>query len=433
MVFIERFSSTYRRALAWAGLGCAGFFFSCSDASGPRTSTQSTHAPKAEVTPRSPQEITVATDPNASCTLYTPDRKTSMRVWPDDIGIVHLWAPWTSETYVVECNEAGTTVQHALDLGNAATFQPAIPRKQRAPRSVLPAITNPLAKSQTELMKAGYPPRPDPVRAAPLYQKWLKTVSVPLTVVSPKLVERRDVSFDPPMNYGRTNWSGLALAKPSTRYVLAAVDLTVPEIMLPENTPVDAKSQVSFWGGLDGLPYWTPIIQAGIDYFSVGSVGTYAVWYEYYSIVTPWAIFDSAMPVAPGDDMQFAVWECDASMTVGGHGYGCFLYVNNTTGSIGFRQVEAPPPPFNTFVGATAEAVAERASYAPPDPLNFPLTNFGYQTLVFDALDSTGAHHSFSSDPYYNISMVTFPFQTLASATKVDPNTVGITWLAPGP
>ncbi|HEX7668365.1 MAG TPA: hypothetical protein VF395_02220, partial [Polyangiaceae bacterium] len=95
--------------------------------------------------------------PHASCTLYAPNGK-NMPVWADDIGIVHLWGlqAAASETYFLDCSEAGAVSHYDIDLAEASAFQPAVPRATRAPRITLPALTDYMGPTQEELIKAGY-------------------------------------------------------------------------------------------------------------------------------------------------------------------------------------------------------------------------------------------------------------------------------------
>jgi hypothetical protein len=299
-------------------------------------------------------EVTIATAPNAKCTLSADApsvSQKSMPVWADDTGIVHLWAPSAPETYSLTCAEPGGPVTHSLNLADAAIFTPAIPRAAAATRVTLPALTDPSSPTQADLVKAGYPPRPDPVLAAPLYEQWLRIVSAPTTLVSPSLVERADVHFDSWVNRTSNFWGGLALNVAGRRYAWSLGTFTVPAFS-PNG---QANSNAAMWAGLDEGP---DIIQDGVDYASVGSVGSYSAWYEYFP--NP-PVFNSNMTIAAGDSVTFWAWEGDAACVNGaGHtGRGCFWYKNNTRNTtFGTQAVVAPN---GSFTGSSAESIIERA------------------------------------------------------------------------
>jgi hypothetical protein len=219
-----------------------------------------------------PKEVTVASTPNATCTLTSARTSSSMPVWADYVGIIHLWAvpASASDTYSLECAENGGTVQYSFDLAASTTFVPATARFAPAGTSVRPALVDPDDASQAELLAGGYFPRPDPNVAPTLYAKWLKSVSTPMTVIPPHLVERSDLNFGSATPQNFHNWGGLALDQSGVTYesVFAAFD--VPIMM-----PFGSSSNTGFWQGIDeGLVNGGGIIQDGIGYESVGGVGS---------------------------------------------------------------------------------------------------------------------------------------------------------------
>lgn len=180
-----------------------------------------------------PSAITIASLPNAKCVLHHGAH--AMPVWADDVGLVHLWAPQTSmpDSYMLECDEAGSTVQYSYDLSDPATFVPATPRAPRVGWTTRPALTDPMAPTQAELAQSGYPPRPDPVRAPSMYKQWLSLVSAPAQIPPTYLVDRPDLRFDPASPSLDTRWCGLALNQSSTRYVSVTGSFVVPIFCRP--------------------------------------------------------------------------------------------------------------------------------------------------------------------------------------------------------
>jgi hypothetical protein len=100
------------------------------------------------------QEITIASTKNAECTLTYSNgtSSSSMQVWADDVGIVHLWTQRkspqdksTDDTHLLECDERGTIAKYVLDLYDPATFLNANPREKEEGRTMLPALKDPMS------------------------------------------------------------------------------------------------------------------------------------------------------------------------------------------------------------------------------------------------------------------------------------------------
>jgi hypothetical protein len=360
------------------------------------------------------KEITIATSPNAKCILrssVSPNTQ-SMPVWADDVGLVHLWAApkSASEGYSLECNESRTVVQHAFDLAAAATFVHATPRATAAGRTVRPALANPLSIAQADLVKAGYPPRPDPTLAPTLYKKWLETVSVTAIQVPPNLVERSDLHFQAGNG---SAWCGLFLQNFTNHYSLAVGTFAVPPFV-----PIASQSNAAIWPGVGG----GEVIQDGVDYQSLGSVGHYNAWYEYTGPSSN-AVFNTAMVIRPADSMDFWAWEGNSSCTmVAGGGYGCFWYQNQTPNpptSFGTLGVQAPD---NSFNGQTALAMMERQS-------GVALSPWYFAEMALIGVDSVGYEHFFATDVYWNATLVNASGQVMCSPQYGGyPNYVSYLW-----
>ena len=376
------------------------FLMGCSAAGDPPGAGEPVAKTQETVTAAVPaqKEITIASTPNAKCIVQpsnATDSSQSMPVWADDVGLVHLWAAQksSSEAYSVDCSGDGDTAKHVFDLADAATFVPATAAFAPVGRTTRPALTDPLGPSAADLVKGGYPPRPDPNLAPSSYKKWLNAVSKPATLIPPHLVERPDLHFA-----GNT-WCGYVLDNASTRYIVSVEQFYTP-IFVPATGSTSSNS--ALWAGLDG--YGTAdVIQDGVDYASTGSVGSYSAWYEYFCPGTPTPaacrpVFNTSMVVSASDEMLFWSWEADSSCTYGsGHtGYGCFWYEDETTlVQAGDFIVTAPN---NSFGGATVEGIMESQQ-------GVALSPWYFSNMEFDGWDTSLTEHNINSDSSQNITL----------------------------
>ena len=361
------------------------------------------------------QQITIASTPNAKCTLNS--RGATMPAWADDSGIVHLWASptSTSDQYTLDCDEAGTAVQYPFDLANPATFVPASARFIPMARKIRPALTDPAGPSPAEIISAGYPPRPDPKLAPEMYQNWLAVVSTPAVIVPPFLVELPDRTFGPAQPWNSPAWCGLAMDQ-AARYTYSSAYFYIPQF-----GPYGATYESTIWGGLGGADN-DDIIQDGVDYESLYGVGTYTPWYEYY-----WKkpVGNFNMNVAPNDFMVEYAWEADASCNnVPGGGYACFLYEDETPNpplSFASGPIQAPDA---NFTGWTAEAIIEKQPY-------YALAPWAGANVALYATDSNGQSHTFNSDAYLNATLVNGSGQALCISGQMSAAQASFWWEGP--
>jgi hypothetical protein len=155
-------------------------------------------------TPILPKPITIATTPNARCTLSHPSNSPAGQyVWADGAGIVHLWASpqTTSDEYLLTCDETayggGAVSQYPFNLADSSTFIPATPRFNPPGQTMRPALADPTSVTQAALIQGGYPPRPDPMLAQSLYAKWLNIVSAPALIIPSHPVPQSQGHFGP--------------------------------------------------------------------------------------------------------------------------------------------------------------------------------------------------------------------------------------------
>ena len=360
------------------------------------------------------KEVLVATAPHAMCTLRGEGTAGTITVWADDVGLVHLWAPRTrtGETYALDCVESDDTATHTLDLAApSASFRtaPAAPSPKRRSR---PALADPEHANQSTLIAQDYPPKPNPEKAPGAYKRWLDVVTVPMEIVETP-AKNLGVTFGPATNFGSGSWGGVQLDAPGTRYVVADGRFTTPEF-----SPSGSSSHTSLWVGVGNKV----IIQAGVQYATVGSVKVYQTWYEYFPVQLQ--AQDAAIPVSPGQDLYIWAWEGDAQCNPGlGHtGWGCFSIANTTTGlQTATIQVQNPA---NTFTGDSAEAIVERT------PPTTPIASWTTPIQVsFDAWADSMQGHDHVSDPFINWTLANPSGQTMVSTDVLSSDTVSFTYV----
>jgi hypothetical protein len=346
-----------------------------------------------------PSEITIAAAPYAKCTLHAPgstDPKQSMVVYADGQGVAHIFGKKTSQAVgLLDCELGGATVSHVLDLGNPSTFEPLAVAPVAAPSTTIqPALTDPNSLSDGDLMKRGYPPRPNPQRAAAAYAKWLQVVSKPMTVVHATSTIDTGMRADSVKLWKQDLWGGLALD--NKEYAQAMGIFLVP---LVGGTGV--TSQAVWWAGL-GAPGTNDLVQDGIwmKTFSNGSFSSYTLFWEYVPVnnATPYP----DVQIHPGDEILAWVGVGDS---MGNYKpglrsyYGWFWMANLTTG-YATPLISKWPPNDNSWSGYGADFIMERLDGIQGQPL----ANYGpwFWPTAMDcyALDSTGTARDFTHDHY---------------------------------
>jgi hypothetical protein len=380
------------------------------------------------------KEITIASLPDAKCTLTDDATGDSNMVLADDEGLVHVWAApkAASRTLTLDCDEpdgsAGSRpARYNFDLAQARTFARARPRVQSTRRRILPGLADPTGISQNEVTEAGYPPRPD--RDSPRYERWLELVSRPVTLIEPHGVQTDQFRGPATTGMPSVNFAGVALSAASTRYTDAASWMFVPEFILQ-----GTKSIASPWVGLGGV-HDRPIIQMGVQGTSTGGVATtYFGWLEYYIN----GLWQTDVNVHVDDYVYMEVYECDSVGHYGPsyHGYGCFYWWNYYTNFvypwIGWKMPtqDKDGNPFPAFTGKTCEFVIERSH----DQCSGGYCNLSkWNGIVGGTLDcfkkGGTTSYSHSTDPYELLSMINGSNQKLATPSANYTDQVGVDWL----
>ena len=218
---------------------------------------------------------------------------------------------------------------------------PAPVAEVRAPQAtdvIRPALHNAdaISLSGEELLKRGYPVRPDAGRAPAAFATWLKAVTKPSRLVNSRQVQRPEVQagaaiptgglMNAPVGNGgngtgsttslitSSNWSGFVLENPGVTYDLVAGEWYVPAVSPEANAHVYSNLWIGLDGwGADSTGYWD-LWQAGTDSDVQEIFGfrftTYDAWTFFLQPGVGGVL--SNFTVEPGDEIFSEVWVADA-------------------------------------------------------------------------------------------------------------------------
>jgi hypothetical protein len=296
----------------------------------------------------------VTTLANASCSIYPTGQSSPQGgVLADARGVVRFYFPpvtWGTQLSL-DCTSPndGSMASYSADLTSTAILSPPASAATPAPSTVLPALTgDPDSYTQSELVAAGYPPRPGHSVSPTIYAKWLQAVSSATTIIDPQPTARLDQFNDNTAFFYSSPWGSLVLENGPT-YVVAFAEFNIPYAYAD-----GLGGLASIWTGLGGWNGNQALIQAGVEFDYGGFFGSsYYAWIEYWTNNQ----INVSLGVSPGQELYDEVWASDSSGHVNAKGgWGAFYLKNLTTGSaIPIMGIQAPHP----FVGATAESVIE--------------------------------------------------------------------------
>jgi len=289
-----------------------------------------TEAAKFTVAPNTSSRIIMQTLPKATCILHPEgdaDPTHSFKTFADDQGTIRFnvapdSASEVAAQFSVDCTAAGKSSTFALELranGVPTVDMPAPMPEIRTPQPtdvVRPALTKSKAASMSdeELIKRGYPVRPNASEASDAYATWLKAVTQPSRFVNPRQVSRDEVRHVSPVsasNYETSgNWSGFELRGSNGTYDLVMGEWYVPTVYYETN----AHTYSAYWIGLDGDGL-NPLWQAGTeqeiqDIYILGihfDFTNYYAWTEFLPSQGTEQVLGN-FTVTPGDLMFTEVW-----------------------------------------------------------------------------------------------------------------------------
>jgi len=265
---------------------------------------------------------------------------------------------------------------------------------------------NPLKASQTDLLRYGFPLPPDAQKSPKAAQVWQKTLSRPLTYITPQLRVRPEIKRDPSGKGGATsgNWSGGVLFT-GAPFVWILGQWTVPSVMPGASGDGDWWSVA--WVGIDG---WNSpdVLQAGTGQHvsrKNGVVKTeYFAWYEWFP--NSWTEITN-LPIHPGDAISASVRYLGI---VNGKPQGSASLTNLTTGVS--TTITFVAPAGTTLQGNCAEWIMERPG------INGALANLPeYGHITFSDCFACSATTTSSGSAAQAVTMTGSGGHSLSSAT----------------
>jgi len=282
------------------------------------------------VAPGSSSAVSMATLPKATCLLHAEGDASSehaFKVFADDEGKIRFHVNPSAESeqaarFAVDCTAEGKSSTFSLELRPSAVPTADMPAPTTEVRTaqpgdvVRPALTkaDAVSLSSDELMKRGYPVRPDAKQAPEAFATWMKAVTKPSRLVDSRQVARTEVRHVKPVkasNYETSsNWSGFELRAASGTYDLVLGEWYVPTVYYETN----AHTYSAYWIGLDG-DGTSDLWQAGTEQEiqDIDILGIHFDFTNYYA----WSEFlppqgtEQVIPnftVNPGDLMFTEVW-----------------------------------------------------------------------------------------------------------------------------
>ncbi len=306
-----------------------------------------------------------------------------------------------------------------------------------------PRRFDPHTASQEELLRHGFPRRPDPKEEPQLARLWKRAFARPVRFDQAELAVDPIMSTRDPLRrtadeLGTNGWAGVVkLMAPAQ-----GSDFTQPATMvfgqwqLPEVPAISPNDTiaVAFWVGLDGAPSLDEpaakqVLQAGVA-AQVNPPGfwpwesasvTWWAWTEWYTeLHKDSAVAVKNFPVAPGDEIFVVV--CAPQPDFG------FVSMLNISRGIG-RSVGFPAPTGIVAFGQSAEWIVEVPSDSPHIPLFSPVTfsDCTAGSLQHGIFNLTGGNPtdirapSSSGDPYgYPLTKTSIASPTIAVVEELD-------------
>jgi hypothetical protein len=384
-----------------------------------------------------PEAIALSLPPSTECIVHpegTSSDETQYRVTARADGEARfslepaLVGRWGSRL-ALECTLGGSPQGHyVIDLADRSTFI-AKEHKDLEPKRIgtRPALTGDLsALSRSDLLRDGYPPRPDANRQPESYAKWLNAVTRPTdiydTVPITGLGERATGAYDGSFSlYGTTGtiWTGFVQSAggfqnepQNENYPFALYGAFYEDYLAQMYAPYSSCSEggcsASFqWMGIGGWPAELfgqvnpDLLQSGFETIYYGNgpeVYLFGEWLSQSDFAPP----DKWLP--PGNDKYSSG---DEFWVIGVAGdsncnpkspptKGCFTFEDLTNNWVQQGSVGAPSD--SVWWPVTAEYIAER---------NGPGMNgdFFLNEMIGEAQDTNGNDHwdpgnVTASDPY---------------------------------
>jgi hypothetical protein len=359
----------------------------------------------AQGTGRRYQPASVYAGPDLQCKLSSPETQKDepLSVVTDHDGYARFFAVRKTsddkvKTLALNCTDGqGKTSSVPVDLTADDTFAPRPVNLENEPGKDRPALQgDPLAYTQAQLLQLGYGLRPDPIKDAAAYGRWLEAASVNGRQLEAKRPDLHEHSVE---SITANPWSGSAMTgKPD--YVATDATFNVPEA-LPGGDGT-TTTEVAIWNGLGGFFTGSGLIQGGVSLYTNPSAAAYGSWREYCCGDPDSNGYGGAFVPNPGDRIYSLEWYCDSAggLNLNG-GYGCTFLEDETTGAILMTvgqaaefiienqspQVSSTSTAFTDFTPAVSmdgsaytTATGSYSQTISKDPTVYPLLDFTHTT-----------------------------------------------------
>ena len=397
-----------------AALSFAGSFANCALA-------QAIGNPAAEyptrftVAPNVSSLVVIKVLPKGTCVLHaegSTDPQQSLRLFADDDGFVRFYVKPQQESdqlsqFQIDCEAEGTSRQFPLQLRSSSSPTPDMPSPSSQPllpaagAQIRPALSLDDANNlpTEELLRRGYPPRPDSNQAPQTFATWSKAVTKPARLVPPRLVPNPGVTHTKAQvraapEAPSSNWSGYVLQGLPQSFNNVWGDWQVPAVV--DLFEPGTWTFSALWIGLDGQNKNEDLVQEGTEqdaleicFLGCFNITVYYAWTEVLPQQQNEQVIGS-MHVQPGDEM-FAM----AGMS---NGTEASLVIENISQSE-YTLVKFQTQP-GQVIGHTAEWIMERPlinGSVLPD-----LADYGFAVMTSAvACDANGSCSPYSF-PYGN-------------------------------
>lgn len=226
---------------------------------------------------------------------------------------------------------------------------------------------DPLTASDDRLADYGFPPRPDKTSMPTEYANWARAMAASKTRIIPHL-EQSSIFHGPAVLTSKSNsekegplqsynWSGYvdssgAKSYGSSSFYYVESSMIVPFAQPAGNTCTGIWDYAYSWVGIDGNEGSNDILQGGIEFDALCSLGVVATYYSAFYEWYPGAeVHITNFPIAPGDDIFMNVWHTSSTQAQ------VYIYSYNTAMAV---QVGFSAPAGTKLTGNTAEWITER-------------------------------------------------------------------------
>jgi Peptidase A4 family len=226
---------------------------------------------------------------------------------------------------------------------------------------------DPLTASDDRLADYGFPPRPDKTSMPTEYANWARAMAASKTRLIPQL-EQTNIFHGPAVLTSESNseqkgplqsynWSGYvdssgAKSYGSSSFYYAESNMIVPFAQPAYGTCTGIYDYAYSWVGIDGWSGSNDILQGGIEFDALCSLGVQVTYYSaFYEWYPGGEVHITNFPIAPGDDIFVDAWHTSSTKAQ--------VYISNYNTGMAV-QVGFSAPAGTKLIGNSAEWITER-------------------------------------------------------------------------